>query len=162
MISNSFLISELIEYYNAGGLETNEEIELSVLLRDQEAFKAEVFGIKWSFVFITLAQMEGLIQPFKKLEELKISSQHSNSTLMFLLLHCPSLVKLYIGGQSEITNETLIKVTCINLEISFLNIYFKILSFNNLLCLKELEISEANLLNRETFDLLLNNCTNLR
>ena len=50
-----------------------------------------------------------------------------------------------------------------NKNISLLqNFYFQILSFNNLLCLKELEISEANFLNRETFDLLLNNCTNLR
>ena len=56
LISYSFLISELIEYYNAGGLETNEEIELSVLLRDQEAFKAEVALLRyWPFVLIFFA-----------------------------------------------------------------------------------------------------------
>ena len=93
-----------------------------------------------------LLQVEGLIQPFSRLEELKISSQCSNSTLIFLLLHCPSLSRLYIGGKSEVSNETLVKI----------------LSFNPLLSLQELEISEADHLNRETFDILLNNCTNLR
>ena len=33
---------ELIDYYNAGGLETEEEVELELLLRDQEAFDSQV------------------------------------------------------------------------------------------------------------------------
>ena len=36
------LFRELFDYYNAGGLETIEEIELALLLRDQEAFNTEV------------------------------------------------------------------------------------------------------------------------
>ena len=54
--------------------------------------------------------MENLTQPFVQLKELKIGSVCSNSTLMFLLMLAPSLVRLYIGGKNNISNETLMKV----------------------------------------------------
>jgi len=122
---------DLIDYYNAGGLETSEEIELELLLRDQEAFNTE---------------LEGLIQPFSKLKELKISSTCSNSTIVFLLMHTPSLLKLYIGGKTNICNETI----------------SQIISLNPLKNLEEIEICEGDNLNRDTLEMLLNNCTNLR
>ena len=93
--SNWSFYRELIEYYQAGGLETLEEIELELLLRDQEAFNTE---------------LEGLIQPFANLTNLKLSSPCSNSTLVFLLLHTPTLKNLFIGGRSSMSNETLLKV----------------------------------------------------
>ena len=86
----------MFDYYQAGGLDTAEEIELALLLRDQEAFNAEV---------------EGLIQPFEKLEELKLSCQCSTSTLMFLLLHCPALRRLFVGNNVNFTNDDLIRVS---------------------------------------------------
>ena len=86
---------ELFEYYQAGGLETIEEIELALLLRDQEAFNSEI---------------EGLIQPFERLNELKMSCECSTSTLMFILLHCPALKKLFVGNNSELTDEALLQV----------------------------------------------------
>lgn len=122
---------ELFDYYHAGGLETVEEIELALLLRDQEAFNAEV---------------EGLIQPFESLEELKICSQCSTSTLMFLLLHCPALRRLIVGGNSELTNESLLQI----------------LSLNPLKFLEEIELGAGENLSKTTLDILLNNCSNLR
>ena len=38
----SLISRELFEYYNAGGLETSEELELAILLRDQEALNSQV------------------------------------------------------------------------------------------------------------------------
>jgi len=122
---------ELFDYYHAGGLETIEEIELALLLRDQEAFNAEV---------------EGLIQPFESLEELKISCQCSTSTLMFLLLHCPSLRRLYVGTNLDLTNEDLLQI----------------LSINPLKFLEEIELSAGENLSQNTLDILLNNCSSLR
>jgi len=122
---------ELLEYYNAGGLDTSEEEELSLLLRDQETFKSE---------------LESMIQPFRKLQDLQLSSQCSDSTIVFLLLHTPALRKLYIGGNRSISNE----------------IFAKVLSFNPLKYLEELEISESEYLNKETMDMILNNFHNLR
>ena len=55
-------------------------------------------------------KMENLTQPFVQLKELKIGSVCSNSTLMFLLMLAPRLVRLYIGGKNNISNETLMKV----------------------------------------------------
>ena len=86
----------MFDYYQAGGLDTAEEIELALLLRDQEAFNTEV---------------EGLVQPFESLAELKLSCECSTSTLMFLLLHCPSLTRLYLGNTVQFTNEDLLQVT---------------------------------------------------
>ena len=73
--------------------------------------------------------MESLTQPFVQLKELKIGSVCSNSTLIFLLMLAPGLViimiiviliilmikitglvRLFIGGRHNISNETLIKV----------------------------------------------------
>jgi len=122
---------ELFDYYNAGGLETIEEIELALLLRDQEAFNTEI---------------EGLIQPFASLEELKISCQCSPSTIMFLLLHCPALKRLFIGNNSELTNEELLQI----------------LTVNPLKYLEELELSAGENLSMTTLDILLNNCSSLR
>jgi len=122
---------ELFDYYQAGGLDTAEEIELALLLRDQEAFNAEV---------------EGLIQPFEKLEELKLSCQCSTSTLMFLLLHCPALRRLFVGNNVNFTNDDLIRI----------------LSMNPLKNLEDVEISAGEHLSKETLDILLNNCSNLR
>eukprot|EP00092_Neocalanus_flemingeri_P004778 GFUD01005144.1.p1 GENE.GFUD01005144.1~~GFUD01005144.1.p1 ORF type:complete len:601 (+),score=111.45 GFUD01005144.1:373-2175(+) len=122
---------ELFDYYHAGGLETIEEIELVLLLRDQEAFNTEI---------------EGLIQPFESLEELKISSQCSTSTILFLLLHCPVIKKLFVGANSEITNEALLQI----------------LSVNPLKYLEELELSAGENLSMSTLNILLNNCSSLR
>ena len=121
----------MLEYYNAGGLDTSEEEELSLLLRDQETFKSE---------------LESMIQPFRKLQDLQLSSQCSDSTIVFLLLHAPALRKLYIGGNRSISNE----------------IFAKVLSFNPLKYLEELEISESEYLNKDTMDMILNNFHNLR
>jgi len=122
---------ELFEYYQAGGLETIEEIELALLLRDQEAFNSEI---------------EGLIQPFERLNELKMSCECSTSTLMFILLHCPALKKLFVGNNSELTDEALLQI----------------LSVNPLKWLEELELAAGENLSRTTLDILLNNCSNLR
>jgi len=122
---------ELFDYYHAGGLETIEEIELALLLRDQEAFNTEI---------------EGLIQPFEHLEELKICCQCSTSTILFLLLHCPALRRLFVGSNAEITNETLLQI----------------LSVNPLRYLEELELGSGANLDKSTLDILLNNCYNLR
>jgi len=122
---------ELFDYYNAGGLETIEEIELALLLRDQEAFNSEI---------------EGLIQPFESLEELHISCKCSNSTIIFLLLHCPALRRLYIGNSVDINNEAL----------------QEILSFNPLHRLEEVELGSGENLGMATVNILLNNCSSLR
>jgi len=122
---------ELFEYYQAGGLETIEEIELALLLRDQEAFNSEI---------------EGLIQPFERLNELKMSCECSTSTLMFILLHCPALKKLFVGNNSELTDEALLQI----------------LSVNPLKWLEELELAAGENLSRTTLDILLNNCSNIR
>lgn len=122
---------ELLDYYQAGGLDTAEEMELDLLLRDQEVFNN---------------QMENLTQPFVQLKELKIGSVCSNSTLIFLLMLAPRLVRVYIGGRNNISNETLMKI----------------ISLNPLTFLEEIEISEGDHLDRGTLDLLLNSCINLR
>ena len=47
------LSSELFDYYNEGGLDTIEEIELALLLRDQEQLSNEVrFMWIWNFFSI--------------------------------------------------------------------------------------------------------------
>lgn len=122
---------ELLDYYEAGGLDDTEEMELDLLLRDQEVFKD---------------QMESLTQPFVQLKELKIGSVCSNSTLIFLLMLAPGLVRLFIGGRHNISNETLIKI----------------ISLNPLTFLEEIEISEGDKLDKSTLDILLSSCSNLR
>merc|ERR1712156_636104 len=90
---------ELFEYYNAGGLETSEELELAILLRDQEALNS---------------QLGDLVSPFESLRELKVSCVCSQSTLIFLLVHCPSLTSLAITSNPDICNETIAKMVSVN------------------------------------------------
>lgn len=86
---------ELFDYYQAGGLETAEEVEVVMLLRDQEALSEEV---------------EGLVVPFLHLTELRVASRCSTSSLTFLLLHCPRLRSLFIGSNCHVTDQALLKV----------------------------------------------------
>ena len=90
------MFSELIEYYHAGGLDTTEELELALLLRDQDNLNSG---------------LEGLVTPFNNLKDLKISCVCSKSTLMFLLLHCPALTSLFIGSNTDLCNDTIAKVS---------------------------------------------------
>jgi len=121
---------ELFEYYNAGGLETSEELELAILLRDQEALNS---------------QLGDLVSPFESLRELKVSCVCSQSTLIFLLIHCPSLTSLAITSNPDICNETIAKMV----------------SVNCLKLLECLEISEGEL-DRESLDIFLTSCPSLR
>lgn len=130
-LDHGALHRELFEYYQAGGLDTTEELELALLLRDQEVLTSE---------------LEGLLSPFQSLKELKISCGCSKSTIVFLLLHCPGLTKLFLGSSTELSNETITEV----------------LSHNSLTSLEELEISSGEDLDRQTIDIFLSACSNLR
>jgi len=122
---------ELFDYYQAGGLETAEELEVVLLLRDQETFTEEV---------------EGLIVPFLCLSDLRLASRCSTSTLTFLLLHCPALRNLFIGTNTDVKNEALMKV--------FLH--------NPLKLLEDLELRGAASLTKESLHWLVTHCPNLR
>ena len=82
-------------------------------------------------------------------------------------MHTPSLLKLYIGGKTNICNETISQVNIIRhryftIIVTHCPILFQIISLNPLKYLEEIEICEGDNLNRDTLEMLLNNCTNLR
>jgi len=82
----------------------------------------------------------------ESLKELKMSCGCSKSTILFLLVHCPGLTTLVLGSSTELCNQTITEV----------------LSLNSLTHLEELEISSGEHLDRETIDILLSSCANLR
>ena len=82
-------------------------------------------------------------------------------------MHTPSLLKLYIGGKTNICNETISQVNnirhkCFISIVTKCSLLFQIISLNPLKNLEEIEICEGDNLNRDTLEMLLNNCTNLR
>ena len=111
---------------------------------------------------LVIFQIEGLIQPFESLEELKISCQCSTSTILFLLLHCPALKRLFVGNNAEMTNEILLQVTLTSISVVSMCSCLQILSVNPMKELEELEMGCGDNLDKSTLDILLNNCYNLR
>jgi len=108
-VDYGLLHRDLFEYYNSGGIDTIEEIELALLLRDQEEFSNEV---------------ESIMTPFLKLEELTISSICSRKNLVFLLTHTPNIVRLTLGSNTGVTDEILLQVLAENPmeRLEFLNL----------------------------------------
>lgn len=93
------LHQELFEEFTSGGLDTIEEIELALLLRDQEAWNKEV---------------ETMMVSFENLLHLGIHSQCSDAVLVLLLQHCPVLETLFIGTSTDISDQVLVKVLSTN------------------------------------------------
>ena len=86
------------------------------------------------------------VKEFNFLEELTISTPITSRYLLFLISRAPNLKTIDIGPQSDISDETIVKV----------------LAHNPLKQLEEFHCEKSDKLSMLTFNLLIHQCENLK